>query len=105
MTLFEKTITAFKNKDIVIFEDIHHEDFMFVQQFSMSSREEHLANINEWLADDTETWHDRVKCIHEDEYVLIMRSSKVDSSGAEIITNNVSIKKDGLYWRTMVNDD
>ncbi len=104
MTLFEKTITAFHNKDIAVFEDMHHEDFMFVRQFSMSSREEHLANIKLWLEDANENWHLRVKCIHEDDYVLVMRSAKVDSSGAEIIINNVSIKKNGLYWRTMVND-
>jgi hypothetical protein len=77
MTLFEKTITAFKNKDIVTFEDIHHEDFIFVRESNMSSREEHLANIKEWLADDTDTWQLRVKCVHEDDYVSVMRSSKV----------------------------
>tara|TARA_B100001173_G_scaffold270611_1_gene248123 strand:+ start:661 stop:978 length:318 start_codon:yes stop_codon:yes gene_type:complete len=105
MTLFEKTTNAFKNKEFVTFEDIHHEDFMFVREFSMSSREEHLANIKEWLADDTDTWHLRVQCIHEDDHVLVMRSSKVDGDGSEVISNNVSIKKDGLYWRTIVNDE
>ena len=81
MTLFKKTITAFKNKDIVTFEDIHHEDFIFVRESNMSSREEHLANIKEWLADDTDTWHLRVKCIHEDDFVSVMRSPKVVGDG------------------------
>ena len=47
MTLFEKTIQASENKDIALFEEIHHEDFMFVKEFSMYSGEEHLINIKE----------------------------------------------------------
>ena len=104
MTLFERTITAFKNNDFATFEEIHHEDFMFVREFSMSSREEHLDKIKEVLTDGTNTWHLRVECIHEDDHVLVMRSTKVDRDGLEIITNNVSIKKGGLYWRTIVNE-
>ena len=81
-----------------------HEDFMFVREFSMSSREEHLDKIKEVLTDGTNTWHLRVECIHEDDHVLVMRSTKVDRDGSEIITNNVSIKKGGLYWRTIINE-
>ena len=45
MTLFEQTIQAFENQDYDLAERIHHEEFMFVREYSMSSREEHLANI------------------------------------------------------------
>ena len=100
MTLFEKTIQAFENKDIALFEEIHHEDFMFVKEFSMYSREEHLTNIKEWLV--STDWHCKVQCIHEDEFVLVMRASEVDENGTQFISNNISIKENGLYWRTIV---
>ena len=103
MTLFEKTIQAFENKDIALFEEIHREDFMFVKEFSMYSREEHLTNIKEWLV--STDWHCKVQCIHEDEFVLVMRASEVDDNGTQFISNNISIKENGLYWRTIVKKD
>ena len=60
MTLFEKTIQAFKNKDFELLQRIHHEDFMFVREFSMSSRDEHLASIAEWLPNAN--WQDHAQC-------------------------------------------
>ena len=103
MTLFEQTIQAFENQDYDLAERIHHEEFMFVREYSMSSREEHLANIQEWFADST--WHKRVECVHEDDFVLVMRASEIDDSGRPFVSNNVSIKQNGLYWRTIVKTD
>ena len=103
MTLFEKTITAFTNKDFATLKDIHHEDFMFVREFSLATSDEHLADLKEFMRDTK--WHLLVKCIHEDDYVLVMRTSEIDEDGSEIVSNNVSLKKDGLYWRTFVKND
>ena len=71
ITLFEKTIRAFENQDFDLLKSIHHEDFMFVREFSMYSRDEHLASIAEWLPNAN--WHDHAQCVHEDDFVLIMR--------------------------------
>ena len=103
MTLFEKTIEAFKNKDFELLQRIHHEDFMFVREFSMSSRDEHLASIAEWLPNSN--WQDHAQCIHEDDFVLIMRYPETDDKGVSYLTSNVSIKHEDLYWRTMVKKD
>ena len=103
MTLFEKTIRAFENQDFDLLKSIHHEDFMFVREFSMSSREEHLAKLKERLP--TSTLHKRVQCVHEDDNVLVMRKSDIDDNGIAYFTSNVSIKHEGLYWRTMVKKD
>ena len=103
MTLFEKTIQALKNKDFELLQRIHHEDFMFVREFSMSSRDEHLASIAEWLPNAN--WQDHAQCIHEDDFVLIMRYPKTDDKGVSYLTSSVSIKHEDLYWRTMVKID
>ena len=98
--LFAKTIRAFENQDFELFQSIHHEDLMCVGEYSMSSREEHLANIKEWFADAA--WHKRVECVHEDENVLVMHYPDIDDKGVSYFTSNVSIKHEGLYWRTLV---
>jgi len=103
MTLFEKTIRAFENQDFELLKSIHHEDFMFVREFSMSSREDHLTNLKERLP--TSTLHERVQCVHEDDNVLVMRYPDIDDNGIAYFTSNVSIKHEGLYWRTMVKKD
>ena len=103
MTLFEKTIQAFKNKDFELLQRIHHEDFMFVREFSMSSRDEHLASIAELLPNAN--WQDHAQCVHEDDFVLIMRYPETDEKSVSYFTSNVSIKHEGLYWRTMVKRD
>ena len=103
MTLFEKTIQAFKNKDFELLQRLHHEDFMFVREFSMSSRDEHLASIAEWLPNAN--WQDQAQCVHEDDFVLIMRYPETDDKSVSYFISNVSIKHEGLYWRTMVKKD
>ena len=101
MTLFEKTIQAFKNKDFELLQRIHHEDIMFVREFSMSSRDEHLAYLA-YLASIAErlpnaNWQDQAQCFHEDDFVLIMRYPETDDKGVSYFTSNVSIKHEGLY--------
>jgi len=103
MTLFEQTIQTFENQDYDCAKRIHHEEFMFVREYSMSSREEHLANIQEWFAGSTS--HKRVECVHEDDFVLVMRASEIDDSGRQFVSNNMSIKQNGLYWQTIVKTD
>ena len=103
MTLFEQTIRAFENQDFELLKSIHHEDFMFVREFSMSSREDHLTNLKERLP--TATLHKRVLCVYEDNNVLVMRYPDIDDNGVSYFTSNVSIKHEGLYWRTMVKKD
>ena len=43
--------------------------------------------------------------VHEDDNVLVMRKSDIDDNGIAYFTSNVSIKHEGLYWRTMVKKD
>ena len=106
MTLFEKTIQALKNKDFELLQRIHHEDIMFVREFSMYSRDEHLAylaSIAERLPNAN--WQDHAQCVHEDDFVLIMRYPETHDKSVSYFTSNVSIKHEGVYWRTMVKKD
>ena len=43
--------------------------------------------------------------VHDDDNVLVMRKSDIYDNGIAYFTSNVSIKHEGLYWRTMVKKD
>ena len=100
MTLFENTVQAFKHKDFDLLQRIHREDFMFVRKFSISSKEEHLANRKRRLP--TTSLHKRHQCVYANDNMLAMRYPGIDENGVSDFTSNVSMKQEGLYWRTMV---
>ena len=69
----------------------------------MSFRDEHLASVAEWLPNAN--WQDHAQCVHKGYFALIMRYPETDHKGVSYFTSNVSIKREGLYWRTMVKKD
>ena len=70
MSVFEKTINAFKDRDIDALENLHHEDFIYVNDYSFSDRADHLAGLKVFIQDTD--WHHKTRCVHEDAYTLVM---------------------------------
>jgi hypothetical protein len=44
-------------------------------------------------------------CLTGPDNGLVMRYPDIDDNGVAFFTSNVSIKHEGLYWRTMVKKD
>ena len=99
MSVFEKTINAFKDRDIDALENLHHEDFIYVNDYSFSDRADHLAGLKVFIQDTD--WHHKTRCVHEDAYTLVMRTKRIDENGHITVSNNVSQIKNGQYYRTM----
>ena len=100
MSVFEKTIIAFKDRDIDALENLHHEGFIYVNDYSFSDRADHLAGLKVFIQDTD--WHHKTRCVHEDaSYTLVMRTERIDESGHVTVSNNVSQIKNGQYYRTM----
>ena len=99
MSVFEKTINAFKECDINALEHLHHEDFIYVSDYSFSDRADHLAGLKVFIQDTD--WHHKTICVHEDAYTLVMRTEHIDENGDVVVSNNISQIKDGQYYRTM----
>ena len=99
MSVFEKTINAFKDRDIDALENLHHEDFIYVNDYSFSDRADHLAGLKVFIQDTD--WHHKTRCVHEDAYTLVMRTERIDENGHLTVSNNVSHIKNGQYYRTM----
>ena len=97
MSLFEKFVDCFNNYDPIVFRELHHEEFMVVQEMALLDRDQHCKTINELIDDGWEDWK-KAELIHENHYCMEMRW--ID--GDEIVTN-VALKKDGKSWRSVVS--
>ena len=98
MSLLDKFVDCFYNYDPNTFRELHHEDFMFVQEFALLDRDQHCEVINDLATKPDWDWHLKAELIHENHYVAEMRW--ID--GDEIVTN-VNLKKEGKSWRSIVS--
>ena len=98
MSLFEKFVDCFNNYDPDVFRELHHEEFMVVQEMALLDRDQHCETINELATKPEWDWHKKAELIHENHYCVEMRW--ID--GDEIVTN-VALKKDGKSWRSVVS--
>ncbi|XXK36087.1 hypothetical protein ACMAY8_07675 [Rhodobacteraceae bacterium nBUS_22] len=99
MSLFDKSVALFENKyDPEKFRELHHEEFMFIRETQLVDLDEQCEIIN-GLAQDPEFHPLRTaELVHENHYALEFRWE----DNGQVITN-LTLKKDGLYWRTMVS--
>lgn len=99
MSLFQKYLDVYSNWDLQTFKDIHHEDYMFLRETDLLTRDEHVESFAK-LAQDPNwnwDWFKSVEVLYEDEHILVTRWK----DRGEIVTNT-SIIKDGLCWRAIV---
>ena len=99
MSLFQKYLDVYSNWDLETFKDIHHEDYMFVRETDLLTRDEHVESFAKLAQDPTWNWDwfKSVEVLYEDEHILVTRWK----DRGEIVTNT-SIIKDGLCWRAIV---
>ena len=99
MSLYKKYLDVYSNWDLETFKNIHHEDYMFVRETDLLTRDEHVDSFAKLSVDPNWNWDwfKAVEVLYEDEHVLLTRwEDKGD------IVTNTSIIKDGLCWRAIV---
>ena len=97
MSLFKKSVAVFDNYDADAFRSLHHNDFMFYRD-EITNLDQHCEVMNELCKDPDFHPLKNAELIHENEYTLEMRWE----ANGEIVTN-LTLKKDGLYWKAMVS--
>ena len=95
MSLFKKSVTVFDNYDADAFRSLHHKDFIFYRD-EETNLDQHCKVMNELCKAPDFHPLKNAELIHENEYTLEMRWE----DDGEIVTN-LSLKKDGLYWKAM----
>ena len=103
--LEDKKMTSFaRNREIfsadkwdsIAFKNCFHEEFMFVRETDLVTRDEFCASIDNLMEQGKLDWQN-IELIHENDHV--METKWID--GDELVVR-VNLKKDGLTWRSIV---
>ena len=81
------------------YRDVHHEDFLFIKETELLTRDEHVENIDRLINEGQfNSFTQKSKLVHENEFVLETRWQDDN----EIVTR-VYMLKDGKAWRLVVS--
>ena len=102
MSFVVKVLNVFDNRDIEAVADLCYEDFVHVDDYSMTTRDE-------WLASDKNQFEN--DCLHftRDRSVVADRRDMFameftrDIDGVTYRITNAPIKKDGKFWWFQIN--
>ena len=98
--LYDKLVKACEEADVNLWDEIHHDEWEML--FHSDGRvvrkgdnppeevAERMAAIN----------FEKSRCVYENEDILVVHQFVAFPSGDKEAVMNVSIKKDGLLWRT-----
>ena len=67
MSVLKKFVNAFIDRDIDALENLHHEDVIYVNDYSFSDRADHLVGFKEYIQDTD--WPHKTRCVHEDAFL------------------------------------
>ena len=101
MKLFRAIKKANEERDIETLMSLYHDDFEFVRHQSGTTlkKSEYRVLISGMFAETSykEIMH---RCIYENDDILVQHMKPHYSNGTKDATMHVSLKKDGLLWRT-----
>ncbi len=81
------------------FRDLHHEDFIFIKETELLTRNEHVENIDRLIKEgEFNSFDHQSSLVHENEFVSETRWQ----DDKEIVTR-VYMLKDGKAWRLVVS--
>ena len=86
------------NWDKEIFRDLHHEDFLFIRETELLTRDEHVDNIDRLVKEKDFFNTFKIQLVHENEFVS---EARWEDNG-EIVTR-VFLMKQGKAWRQIVS--
>ena len=86
------------NWDKKIFRELHHEDFLFIRETELLTRDEHVDNIDRLVREKDFFRNFKSQLIHENEFISEARWQ----DGEEIVTR-VFLMKQGKVWRHIVS--
>ena len=104
--ILEKILQAFKNKDSTAFLDLMHDEVVFVDDYSVETKEDSSISVKEWFDDgaiDVSSWDILVQQELPDIVTLqFLRPPIYDEQGESIRVTYALLLKDGKIWRHAV---
>ena len=102
MSFVVKVFNAFDNRDIEAVADLCHEDFVHVDDYSMTTRDEWLASVKNQFENDCPDFTRDRSVVADRRDIFAMEFTR-DIDGITYSITNVSIKKDDKFWRFQIN--
>ena len=104
--ILEKILQAFKNKDSTAFLELMHDEVVFVDDYSIETKEDSGISVKKWFDDgeiDVSTWNILVQ--QELPAIVTLhffRPPIYDEQGESIRVTYALLLKDGKIWRHAV---
>ena len=102
MSNFDKMIKLIEEKDIQGMEEWLHQDFLFVVDYKMETREEWLNETQRLFEVEGSFSTPNFKLLYEDENVVV-HQGKYIMEGVERTPVSTTHFRDGRPWRQLVN--
>ena len=104
--ILEKILQAFNNKDSTAFLELMHDEVVFVDDYSIETKEDSGISVKEWFDDgaiDFSSWDILVQQELPDIVTLqFLRPPIYDEQGESIRVTYALLLKDGKIWRHAV---
>jgi|TARA_Y100000589_G_C26963897_1_gene551781 hypothetical protein len=100
---YELRINILKNRDYESAINQLHEDFMYIREEGLVSREEYIEYAREDLEGANKLIFLDFKCVVENEDSLVWQDLFDDQQGKRWITTTYEAYKDKKVWRAMLN--
>ena len=100
MALYEKMVAAWDKRDGQAYLDLHHDDFQMTWHSSgrVSKKEDNSAE--QMQANMERSQIKGRRCIYENDDLVVQHMFADYENGTKDATMHVTLKKDGLLWRT-----
>ena len=98
--LFEKMKKAQDKGDVNLWRQCLHDDWEFLMHSSGKIHHKGTADPQEWAKLVKSIKRENVRCIYENDDILVTHSFNTYASGDKEALLWASRKKDGLLWRT-----
>jgi len=98
MSLYNKFINCFENWSEETFLSLHHPDFMLIRENSMTTLNDHAADVFSAKNPTDKCLIAKTYLVHENPYVMECRLHQ-----DHLVTNSLCLKLNGLAWRAIEN--
>ena len=104
MNKFIRQINIVKNNDLETLENLLHDDFMFIRESGLVTRDEFVEHIKMLRTESGGLKFLDFKCCYEDENTLVWQDLFHDpKDNKRFIVTNFDAYKESKLWRTMIN--
>ena len=104
MNKFIRQINIVKNNDLETLENLLHDDFMFIRESGLVTRDTFIEHIKMLWTESGGLKFLDFKCCYEDENTLVWQDLFYDPKDSKhFLVTNFDAFKENKLWRTMIN--